>query len=150
MSYSHTQHGRFHYGLYVAVCALLAAAWGSRDQPLLMCVVLVAAGLIFLFTQSFHYLTVRDEGDALAIRFGPFPLLRKRIPYSRITAVEPGRTSLIDGWGVHWVPFRGWTYNIWGFDCVKVYLDNRIIRVGSDDVENLVEFLRTKIESPPP
>jgi len=146
VGYSRTQHGWFHYGLYVAVLALLAAAWGSRHQPVLMAVVLNAAGLIFLFTQSFHHLTVRDEGDALAIRFGPLPLLRTRIPYARITAVEPGRTTLIDGWGVHWVPGRGWTYNIWGFGCVKISLGNRIVRVGSDDVENLVGFLNDRIQ----
>ncbi|HUT95233.1 MAG TPA: hypothetical protein VMY37_37615 [Thermoguttaceae bacterium] len=146
MGYSRTQHGRFHYGLYVAAAAALAATWGSRHQPLLMCLVLGVAGLIFLFTQSFHYLTVRDEGDALAIRFGPLPLLRKRVPYSQITAVEPGRTSLIDGWGVHWIPGRGWTYNIWGFDCVKICMGKRVIRVGSDDMENLVAFLSDRIQ----
>ena len=146
MTYSRTQHGRFHYGLYVAAVALLVAAWGSRQQPFLMVVVLSAAAPIFLFTQSFHYLTVRDEGDALAIRFGPLPLLRKRIPYSRITAVEPGRTSLLDGWGVHWIPGRGWTYNIWGFDCVTIHMGKRVIRVGSDDVENLVAFLSDRIQ----
>jgi len=146
MEYSRTQHGRFHYGLYVAVAAALAAAWGSRHQPFLMWVVLGVAGLMFLFAQSFHHLTVRDEGDVLAIRFGPLPLLRKRIPYSRITAVEPGRTSLVDGWGVHWIPGRGWTYNIWGFDCVKISLGNRVIRVGTDDVENLVAFLSDRIQ----
>lgn len=146
MGYSRTQRGWFHYGLYVAALALLASAWGSRHQPFLMVIVLSAAALIFLFTQSFHYLTVRDEGDALAVRFGPLPLLRTRIPYARITAVEPGRTSLIDGWGVHWIPGRGWTYNIWGFDCVKISMGNRVIRVGSDDVENLVAFLQSRMD----
>ena len=29
MGYGRTQHGRFHYGLYVAVVALLAAAWAA-------------------------------------------------------------------------------------------------------------------------
>ena len=37
------------------------------------------------------------------------------------------------------------TYNLWGFDCVKLEVRNRVIRIGSDDVENLVEFLRGKI-----
>ena len=111
-----------------------------------MGVVLGVAGPIFLFTQSFHSLTDRDERDALAVRVGPLPMLRKRIPYSRITAVEPGRTSLLDGWGVHRIPGRGWTYTIWGFDCVKISMGNRVIRVGSDDVENLVAFLSDRMQ----
>ena len=72
----------------------------------------------------------------------------KRIPYGEITAVEADRTKFLDGWGVHWVPGRGWTYNIWGYDCVKLTLGKRVIRVGSDDVGNLLGFLRTKTSRP--
>ena len=100
---------------------------------------------MFIFTQAFHHLTVRDEDDCLAIRFGPLPLLGKRIPYADITSAEPDRTSLIDGWGVHWVPGRGTTYNIWGYGCVKLQVGGRTIRVGSDDVENVLAFLQGKI-----
>ena len=150
MEYSHTQHGRFHYGLYLAVAATLVLAWVIRQQPPGMWVALFAAALIFLFTQAFHYLTVRDEGDCLAIRFGPLPLLHKRIPYDQITAMEPGRTTIIDGWGVHWVPGRGTTFNISGYDCVKLRVGRRVIRVGTDDVENLVKFLRAKVGLPEP
>ena len=145
MQYCRTQHGRFHYGLYVAVCATLCLAWVIRTQPVLMWLVLGVAALLFLFTQGFHHLTVRDEGEWLAIRFGPLPLLGTRIPYARITSVEPDRTAFLDGWGIHWLPGRGWTYNIWGYDCVRVDLEDRIIRIGSDDVENLVGFLRERI-----
>ena len=148
MVYARTQHGRFHYGLYAVVAGMLVAAWLARHEPFPSGMLLGVSFIMFFFTQAFHYLTVRDEGDALAIRFGPLPLLRKRIPYSRITAVEPGRTSLVDGWGVHWVPGRGWTYNIWGFDCVVVHLGRRVIRIGTDDVENLVAFLRAKVGTP--
>ena len=148
MQYCHTQHGRWHYGLYVAVAATLYLAWVVRPQPALMWLVLGVAALLFLFTQGFHHLTVRDEGEWLAIRFGPLPLLGKRIPYARITSVQPGRTAFLDGWGIHWLPGRGWTYNIWGYDCVKLRLDRGVIRVGSDDVANLVRFLRERIGQP--
>ncbi len=145
MQYSHTQHGRFHYGLYLSVAATLLVAWLIREQPFFMWVVLGVAAMLFLFTQTFHYLTVRDEDDCLAIRFGPLPLLRKRVPYAQITSAEPDRTSLIDGWGIHYVPWRGVTYNIWGYDCVKLQVCGCVVRVGSDDVENLVQFLLQKI-----
>jgi hypothetical protein len=46
----------------------------------------------------FGSLTIRDEGDCLALRFGPLPLLRKRIRYADITGVEVGRTTILDGW----------------------------------------------------
>ena len=46
---------------------------------------------------------------------------------------------------IHYFPGRGTTYNLWGFGCVKLWLGTKVIRVGSDDVENLVAFLRTKV-----
>ena len=78
----------------------------------------------------FGSLTIRDDGEWLALRFGPLPLLRKTIRYADITGVEIGRTTIIDGWGIHFIPGRGWTYNVWGFACVKLTLGRKIIRVG--------------------
>ncbi len=92
-------------------------------------------------------MTIRDEGEYLALRFGPLPFLRKRIRYADITGVEIGRTSILDGWGIHFMPGRGWTYNVWGFACVKLTLARKIIRVGTDDAEGLAKFLREKIGS---
>ena len=90
-------------------------------------------------------LCVRDEGEWLALRYGPLPILRKRIRYAHITAVEPDRTKVIDGWGIHYIIGRGWTYNLWGFGCVKLTLGKKVIRVGTDDVDNLAEFLKGKV-----
>ena len=69
-----------------------------------------------------------------------------RVRYADITSVEPGNTAIIDGWGIHWVPWRGTTYNLWGFGCVKLTVGKRVVRVGSSDVENLAVFLKTKIQ----
>lgn len=52
----------------------------------------------------------------------------------------------MDGWGIHYILGRGWTYNLWGFGCVKLTLGRKVVRVGSDDVENLVEFLKAKTQ----
>ena len=106
------------------------------------------AGIFVFCALVFGTLTVRDEGDHLVLRFGPVPVFGTLIRYADLTAVEPGRTSLIDGWGIHYIPWRGWTYNLWGFGCVKLTLGKRVIRVGSDDVENLAAFLKAKIQPP--
>jgi hypothetical protein len=92
---------------------------------------------------------VYDAGDALVLRYGPVPMLGKRVPYDRIAAVERDRTRFIDGWGVHWVPFRGWTYNLWGYDCVRLTLTRgRTLRIGTDDPEGLSQFLQEKCRLP--
>ena len=89
-------------------------------------------------------LPVSDLADHLYVHFGPLALFRKRIAYSQITHVEPGRSSVIDGWGIHYVPGRGWTWNLWGFDCVVLTLGDRTLRIGTDDVRGLTEFLQAK------
>ena len=92
-------------------------------------------------------MTIRDEGEWLALRFGPLPLLRKTIRYADITGVEIGRTRIIDGWGIHFMPGRGWTYTVWGFSCVKLTLGRKFIRVGTDDAQGLARFLAEKTGS---
>ena len=39
----------------------------------------------------------------------------------------------------------GWVWNIWGRNCVVVHLEIGTLRIGSDDAENLSEFLRQRI-----
>jgi len=145
--YSKTQIGLFHHVCYGAGILLLAFAWWNRHDAIPALILLGVAVLLFPASLMFRSLTVRDEGDSLSIRYGPIPLLGTRIPYSKITSVGPDRTRIIDGWGIHYIPWRGTTYNLWGFSCAKLTLGKRIIRIGSDDVDNLVAFLRSRIKS---
>lgn len=148
MEYRHTQTGWLHWLLYAAGGMILGGAWLTRADPAAAIILLITGLVIVLLTPAFRDMTVQDEGDCLAIRYGPLPLFRKRIPYAALTDAEPGRSSLIDGWGIHYVPGSGWTYNLWGFDCARLTVKGRTIRVGSDDVDNLVAFLKTRIRRP--
>ena len=145
MTYCHTQHAPLAKLLFALAVALGIAAWYSRDQVPVMLTQLGIAATFVVVASMFAWLKVSDEGDNLAIRYGPLPVFRKRIPYSSIRSVEASRSSIIDGWGIHWVPGRGWTYNLWGFNCAKLTVDGHVLRVGSDDVNNLVDFLQSKI-----
>jgi hypothetical protein len=145
MTYNHTQHGRWHYLLLVFSLATFAGAWLARSQPPLDLVLLAIAAIFGLCGLIFASLTISDEGEHLALRFGPLPLIHKKIRYADITGVEFGRTSIIDGWGVHYMPGRGWTYNIWGFGCLKLTLGRKVVRVGTDDAAELASFLQEKL-----
>ena len=142
MAYNHTQHGRWHYILLVFALATVAGAWLARSQPPLVPILMTIAAVFAFCGLIFGSLTICDEGEYLALRFGPLPLLRKRIRYAYITGVEIGRTRIIDGWGIHYMPGHGWTYNLWGFACVKLTLGRKIIRVGTDDAEGLAKVIR--------
>ncbi len=145
MAYNHTQYGRWHYVFFAVALATMAAVWLVRSEPPVVVILLFTAAVFALCGLALGSLTISDEGEYLAIRFGPLPLLRKRIRYADITGVEIGRTSIIDGWGIHYILGRGWTYNVWGFACVKLTLGRKIIRVGTDDADGLVKVIREKM-----
>src|SRR4051812_23487341 len=105
-AYRHTQTGPWLFVLYAFALPILALAWWLSRQPevpAFVVVLLSAGGAMMLFLgPCFHRLTVVDEGDHLALRFGWLPLWRKRIRYADVRAVEVGQTTLLEGWGVHY------------------------------------------------
>lgn len=148
MSYQHTQYGYFHLVMYPIAAAMLVAAWWlSADAQAALG--LSMAGLIVLLVGfCFQSLTIVDLGNRLQLRFGPLPLFYKSFWYEDIESAESGTSSLLDGWGIHWVPGRGWTYNLWGFDCAVLRINNRTVRIGTDEPAQLVSFLRERIGQP--
>lgn len=147
--YDHIQYAPAYWLVLAPAFFLLWAAITLANNDQEAAALLAASAVLGLVAYSMHHLRVYDAGDALAVRFGPVPLFRKRVLYDRIAAVERDRSSVIDGWGIHWVPFRGWTYNLWGFDCVRLTLTNgRTVRIGTDDPEGLAQFLQEKCRTP--
>lgn len=103
-------------------------------------------GLFMLvLAASFHHLTVDDQTDRLSVSFGPVPLFRRSIKYADIISAEIGRTTVLDGWGIHMSLRGGWVWNLWGRDCVVLQHRKGILRVGTDDAGNLAAFLNQKI-----
>lgn len=102
--------------------------------------------LMLVLAGALRHLSVEDQGNVLAVRFGPIPLFRRTVRYADIGSVEVGRTLLLDGWGIHLSIRGGWVWNLWGRTCVVVsFKDGGTLRIGTDDAENLVEFLRSKV-----
>lgn len=102
------------------------------------------AGLLVLLAFCFAYLHVYDDGERLAARFGPIPVFGVSLRYDEIQAAEPAQSTWIDGWGIHYTIGRGWIYNLWGYGCVRIQLGNRVIRLGTDEPEQLAEWIRRK------
>ena len=145
--YEHVQRSPVHLLLYLLSAFTFVVAWMIRSDAAPSVLAVIVAIVMFALALSFQTLTVSDHnGEHLDIRYGPLNLFGTKIRYRDITAVEQGTTSLIDGWGIHFIPFRGWTWNLWGFECAKISRGKRLIRIGTDDSEKLVEFLREQLE----
>ena len=143
--YSHTQKAPLCLILYGFALAYFVLAWMVDAVPGNS--IAFAVGLLIgLLAPAFQHLTVVGQGDRLAIRFGPLPLFGRTVRYADIENVGVGRTLILDGWGIHYSIRGGWVWNLWGRDCVVVHLKNGgILRIGTDDAENLVGFLEGKI-----
>lgn len=130
--------------IYAPAAIMAGAAWTIGNVPA-AAALLAGAVLMAALAASFHYLRVMDEGDRLTIAFGPVPLFRRSVRYADIERVDIGRTTLLDGWGIHLSLRGGWVWNIWGRDCVVLDLRKGTLRVGSDDAEGLSRFLRERV-----
>jgi hypothetical protein len=129
--------------LLLAMALLLPVPLGPRIT------VFAGAILLLLAAYCFRTLTVRDEGEHLAVLFGPLPVFRKQIAYRDITEVKRARSRVLDGWGIHYGAGRGWTFNLWGFDCVEMRVGSQTVRIGTDDPDGLVRFLQDRTASKP-
>lgn len=141
MSYHHTQRAPLCLLIYALGITFLVLGFVIQDAPPLRYLFPPLGLLVLILAASFHHLTVADEGDRLEIKFGPLPLFRRRVKYADIQSVEVGRTTLLDGWGIHMSLRGGWVWNLWGWDCVVLRLRKGTLRVGTDDAENLRNFI---------
>src|SRR5210317_1462667 len=130
MEYKNTQNAPLYLLLIAIAGGMSIMAWFAREEPVAMQVLLIVAFVLVAISLMFKHLTIRDDGDCLVVRYGPLPPFGCRLRYADITDVAADRTKLIDGWGIHWIPGRGYTYNLWGFDCVRLIVNGRIIRLG--------------------
>lgn len=146
MSYRHVQRSWLHFMLLVIAMALFIGAGLTMSSEPVVALFLLAGAIVFgLLTSTFAHLLIEDRGDHLFIQFGPLGVFRKRVPYSSIRSLERGRSTPIDGIGIHWIPGRGWIWNIAAGACIELELDAGKLRLGTDDADHLQTFLDRKI-----
>jgi hypothetical protein len=132
--------------VYTLAVVFLASGSFVPDVPPIQWMFPAIGLLMLVLAASIHHLTAEDRGDVLAIRFGPVPLFHRTVRYADIGSVEVGRTLLLDGWGIHYSVRGGWVWNLWGRTCVVVHFkDGGTLRIGTDDADDLVAYLRSRI-----
>jgi hypothetical protein len=142
-TYKHTQRGKFILmAMLMATLGMLAAGLACRPT-------LIAAPILILCGWLFHSLSIEVTEGELRWRFGP-GLIRENVPLDMIVSVEPVRTNVLEGWGIHLSRF-GWLYNVSGFDAVAIKMKNgQHFALGTDEPEQLVARLKAAQPSPAP
>lgn len=143
--YHHTQTSPIRFVLFAVLVLSSLAGWYWRAEFAAWFSMACLSGVTALIWLTMTRLTVVDEGDDLLVQFGPVPLFSTRVQYQSVQTFQATRSRVIDGWGIHYIPGRGWTWSLWGFDCVDVIQDKSTLRIGTDDSENLEAFLKTRI-----
>ena len=148
-TYQHTQRGPWSFVLLAVVASNLTLAvrlWGN--EPAWASWLFLSVALLMTFmTFCFQSLTTTVSETSLRVHFGPIPLLEKKVLLEDIVSVRPEKSSLLDGWGVHWTPGKGWIYNMWGFDCLAINLGTRHFRVGTNDPDQVCEVLERALSA---
>ena len=138
--YQEVQHSAWVWLLF-PVSAFQVSAPMLIKMPTSTAAALFAAGiLVMLLAFSFAKLSVYDTGFGLRVQFGPLQIFGTEVDYQQIRSIARERTSLLDGWGLRRCR-GGWLYNVWGFDCIKVQLDEKVVRIGTQRPEELLQFL---------
>jgi len=102
-----------------------------------------------LLLSLFGTLTVSVDGERLLAKFG-IGLVRKSIPLSRIASFQPVRMRWLYGFGIHWIPFRGWLYNVSGLKAVEIILKSgKHMLIGTDEPDTLCRALEKSVPKEP-
>jgi hypothetical protein len=133
-------------GIGTIVLALARKGTSTGAGPRLT---MLAAGVVLSASAVvFSSLTVRVEAGRLSWFFGP-GIARKSVPLSAIAHTEITRTSVLNGWGIHYTP-RGWLYNVGGRRAVLVKLrEGSQFLLGSDEPETLDRAIGASQETTP-
>lgn len=85
------------------------------------------------------------RGDGLRWHYGWLGWPRWRVDLDDIVAVEPARSSWIEGWGIR-TTGEGMLYNSFGTRAVRLTLrDGRRLRLGTRDPQRLAQLLRNRL-----
>lgn len=141
--YQHTQTSPLGVAFAVAAGGCLAGL-AVTDDRVIRTLCLAMAVIAALFAAMFSRLSFTETDGALRVRFGPLPWGGTSVRYDRVRRARRTRTSLFDGLGIHWFPGRGWTFNLWGRDCVEVATDRGVVRLGTDAPDDLVAHLQQR------
>lgn len=88
---------------------------------------------------GFLRLTVTVSGAEILLAY-TFGWPRRRIDRDRVISAVPERIPLWYGWGIRRTP-KGWMWNVWGRDAVRVTLTEKEFLIGTDDPDGLAAAL---------
>jgi hypothetical protein len=139
-SYEHSQRATWMYVIPLALAAV--SVWGIFEGSPTPAWFLMGTNLILLIVIiDFSSLTIAVDSDGVHWFFG-FGWPSGHLHFDEIKTVEITRTTILEGWGLHYTIWHGWLWNVWGFQAVRLtYAGGRRVTLGTDDPQGLREAI---------
>ncbi len=139
MNYKHTQIGYLPIVLIAILLSYFFSIYISSGDNIPLYVWLSILFIVFLL---FYNLTVEIDDIHIEISYWIW-IIKKSFLLSDIKSFKAVKNKWYHGWGIRiWFWPKMWIYNISWFDAIELILsDNKIVRIWTDDIENLTEAL---------
>lgn len=143
--YEHTQPGttlRWILGIIIVASLFSTFVLGTKDvKTVTFFVVPLLSGILILFWSLTITVTDTHLGHAFNLDFW-----KRSYPFTDIESVSKVQNSWLYGYGMRYIG-SGWLYNVSGTDAILIqFKDGKLIRIGTDDQENLYTILSQQLE----
>jgi hypothetical protein len=118
--------------------------------PVVWTVLFVGVGSLVMLGRLVIEVVGSAPAAELRWHFGWLPWPRWRLPLADVVAVEPARSTWLEGWGIRSTR-EGKLYNASGTQAVRLRLrDGTSLRLGSTEPERLRAYLQARLQAPTP
>ena len=122
------------------VTSFMLANVGETPTAAFFLVVSLLQGVVGL---SFQHLIIRDDANALIVRFGPLPLFQTRLDYSAIRKIERSQIGITYGMHRKDYSWQAWRKRlVWSLgdrECVVIHRDADVVRIATFLESKMVE-----------
>ena len=143
--YEHTQPGtvlRWILGLLIVASLISAFVFGTKDVKTVTFFVLpLLSGILTLFWSLTITVTETHLSHVFNLNFW-----NRSYAFTDIERVTKVKNSWLYGYGMRYIG-SGWLYNVSGTDAILIeFKDGTLVRLGTDDQENLYTVLSQQLE----
>lgn len=124
------------------VVAAATAVAGTFNATILAAPLTLIIAFVLLAGILMSSMTVRVSDSDVSWWFGRTRTLGKTVTVADIASIEPIRTSIFEGWGIH-LTRHGWLWNVSGFNAVQIVLQSGTrYAVGTPEPDAVLKAIR--------
>jgi hypothetical protein len=144
MHYKHTQDWKITNFIVFFISIYLLIIYSYTQE---LNIIYNAIPILVIIYLWFYKLIVEVTNSHIKIKYGVW-IIKKSFLLSKVKSVKKVKNKWYYGWWIRiWFWPKMWIYNISWFDAVELVIDgNKIVRIWTDDQDNLETEIKNKIK----